>query len=130
MEDQQGKVEYVKKKLLEGREGEDGASVLQVKKIQFEVSRLYHVATEAEIRARTKLQRIGKMQLKGLPSVELPSESGAGCEQAYIFKHPDGHVREGHLKVVLESDMQAEFLKPEGQLWPQQAEKAWQATPL
>ena len=121
-------IQMASKKIKEKCEPERGAGVMQSKKIQLEISRVYHIATEAEIKKKAKVQKLSKAVLDRLPYVKVASEQGQAEEVCYCFKHPQHDLREARLKVVMETSLDSQTHDFNKNYFPEQSQHVWQAT--
>ena len=115
-------IEMVMKKVEQNLSAEQGPGVVAGQLVEVEVSRLFQVANEQEIKSKTKQNRLPKSLLRSLPSLELPCENGDGKETCYVFKHPRAELRECRMTVKLQCAMENEELAKNGVLYPEQAE--------
>eukprot|EP00971_Amphidinium_carterae_P340263 6478499-Amphidinium_carterae.1 len=59
--------------------------------------------------------------LRGVPTLMLPSETGAGLEKYYCFRAEDDKFKEITVKQSFTMSMQKACFKPDSQMWPSQA---------
>ena len=112
----------VEEAMLQGRPKDvPDQSVLTVQGTSVEVERSYIIMSERDLRRASGLSRIGRTQLKGLQSVQLPLEDGQqGQETCYLFKDDANPQRRMKIKVHMATQMESEVMKPGEVLWPDQ----------
>ena len=103
------------------------AGVFETKKVQIEVAKVYHIATEAEIKKKTKVAKLGRAVLERVPFLKLPSETGAAAEKAYCFRHPDHQLREARVKIIMEANLHSTTLEQDKSYWSEQPQHAFEA---
>ena len=106
------------RKNMSGNEFKAGSSVKSHVKVQYEVSKLFLLATEKDLRSLTHQARINRGDVKTLPVLHIPSEKGDGSAEAhYVFRHPWGDLKECKIKMVMEQSMDKELMGPGGKEW-------------
>eukprot|EP00971_Amphidinium_carterae_P351425 6492111-Amphidinium_carterae.1 len=95
-----------------------GPAVCVEKGLELEVCKRYIAASDKDLRDKLDCSRVGKGLLKGLQSVQLPSESGSGSEQYWLFDHPDGNLKELLVKQKLDVKHVTTLLAPDAK-WSQ-----------
>eukprot|EP00971_Amphidinium_carterae_P253875 5040070-Amphidinium_carterae.1 len=83
-------------------------------KYSFNIAKDFLVMNEAEIRKWTKLARVPKKLLAGIPTVQV------GNEEVYVFTDPDAKFRRGTLTVSSDTCMEDQSLSPQDILWHEQ----------
>eukprot|EP00971_Amphidinium_carterae_P141182 2797856-Amphidinium_carterae.2 len=108
----------------------EGPSVMKVQGYQLEVSKLFTIVSEKDLRTQAGMNRLSKQFVKGLPTVELPAQDGAqsGTETHFIFSHPQGQHKKLRVKLLLQCDLNSTPLQANSQYWPLQAESLFQHT--
>ena len=83
------------------------------------------MATESEIKAKLKIPRLTKSQVKGLTSLTLPSDSGTHEEEEvnYIFRDPESPFRKLKCRVVLGQNSEYDVLPKDSSYWQAQADR-------
>ena len=81
---------------------EDPQQVQRGSKVMLQVERAMVVLSERELRKLTKLPRLGKTLLRGIPSLNIVSENGEGEERVYAFRDDSNPFRRAKLLVQSE----------------------------
>ena len=115
-----GAIEIAKKKIQDGSAPDKAAGVFETKKVQVEISKVFHVASEQEIKKKTKVAKLSKVVLERLPYLCLPSETGGEAEKAYVFRHPEHELREVCVKILLEANLDSTSLEKDQSYWAEQ----------
>ena len=121
-------IELATSKIQANEAPEKGGGVFQTKKIQLEISRLYHIVSEQEIKRRTKVAKLSKAVLERVPTLTVPSEAGSEGETVYCFRHPDGELREARIKILLETTLESDTHNKDRSYFPEQPQHIWEAT--
>ena len=79
--------------------------VHSAKKVMLQVERSMVVVSEKELRRMTKLPRIGKTMLKGVPSLMMGAEDGGEPERLFAFTDEAAPVRRAKLVVQMETGL-------------------------
>ena len=120
-------LESVRQKLAAGDGADRGPALSECKRFEMELTRSFVVATESELKAKLKVARISKSQLKGLPCLRLPNDSGTAEEVNYVFKDAEAPLRKLQCKVVLGLSSEQELLAKDSVYWEQQADRHMQS---
>ena len=112
--------EEARKAMLDGKSAKSfpDQSVFTVQGLSVEVERCYIIMTERDLRRASGLGRIGRTQLKGLQSVQLPMEDGQqGQETCYLFADEANPQRRMRIKVQMGSKLEAQNMRPAEVFW-------------
>ena len=106
------------RKNMAGNDFKVGSSVSSNMKVQYEVSKLFMLASEKDLRSLTHQPRINRADVKSLPVLQVPSDKGDGSmEPHYVLKHPHGDLKECKVKLVMETSMDQEMMGAGGKEW-------------
>ena len=94
---------------------------------EIEMKRAYRVLTAAELRKELAVPRLTQKMVKGLVSIELPSDQCTKIEQCYVFKSDQQPGREMVIKQRMGQKLKESTLSSAQHKWQQQAERVWQA---
>ena len=75
------------------------ASVADKVEVQLQIERQVVVLSEKELRKHSKMYRIGKTKLQGIPCLEVPCDTGVGTELVYMFADDSSPHRRAKLTV-------------------------------
>eukprot|EP00971_Amphidinium_carterae_P331884 6465706-Amphidinium_carterae.4 len=115
------------KRITMGLKPMEGENIMKVTAVQVEVSRLFHIANEKEVKRLAKQPRLLQSVVKGLPTMSIPSEKGDGTfENCYVFKHPHGDLREARVKVLMQTSSCLEALPKDASYFAEQADETFQ----
>ena len=85
--------------------------VVSSQRVILQVERSLQVVSEKELRKLTKLPRIGKTVLKGVPVLEIPEKDGGEAEKVYAFLDEDCPLRKAKI-IVQSSSALDSFIMP------------------
>eukprot|EP00971_Amphidinium_carterae_P349519 6491057-Amphidinium_carterae.1 len=116
----------VKSKLDRHVEPVAGPSVTHITSFSLEASRDFLLASERELKNLLGQSRLNKWQMAGVPSIELPGESGAK-ETCYVFRDPSqSGLRQFKVKCHMDVSTAATKMHSNSSMFPEHSELVFQ----
>ena len=97
------------------------ANVMSTKGTHMEISRVFQVASEAELKNFTGRGRLRKSDVDAVPVLTIPNEKGTGeDEKVFVFSHPEKSLRELRVTSTVGTLIEEMHLASQENRWAQQ----------